>query len=414
MTVVRSEKGSSAPDVTWKALAALLSKLRYGQLNVTIDEQTYTFGAGTESGLLAEITVLNKAVFKEVLIGGSLAAAEGYMKDFWDSPDITKVVRLFALNMNESSGETFRPLTFVAKVLRGMSHWLNHNSVSGSKKNIRAHYDLGNDLFTSFLDESMMYSSAIYPKVNSTLEEAQQHRLDRVCKKLHLDETNHLLEIGTGWGSMAIHAAKFYGCKVTTTTISDEQYHYARRKIGEQGLEDRITLLKQDYRDLSGQFDRFVSLEMIEAVGHRYLPVYFKKIDQLLSPDGIGLLQSITIRDQNYSVYTSSVDFIRKYIFPGGHLPSISIIHQQIAEQTQMVVNHFEDITAHYARTLADWHKRFVENYHTLPQDKYDRQFFRMWRYYFAYCEGGFAERSIGASQLVFSKSRAQKNWLMG
>lgn len=413
MTVAQSTEKSSRIDMTWKAVSALLRNLKIGKITVHLDDETHVFGSTELRNISAEVTVHNRQLLSDILTGGSMAAAEGYVKGYWDSPNLTAVVQLFAVNLNQPNQQTFRPLTALAKIPLNIKHWLNKNSLTGSKKNIEAHYDLGNDLFTRFLDPSMMYSAAIYPSENATLEEAQIYRLDRICQKLHLSEDNHLLEIGTGWGSMAIHAAKHYGCKVTTTTISEEQYDYAKERIKEEGLEEKITLLKQDYRLLDGKFDRLVSIEMIEAVGHKYLPGYFKKINDVLTDDGIALLQCITIPDQRYDAYKSSVDFIRKYIFPGGHLPSISMIHQQISDQTHMVVNHFEDITHHYARTLADWHKRFVDNYHLLDAEKYDRQFFRLWRYYFAYCEGGFKERSIGTSQIVFSKAMAHQEWLV-
>lgn len=402
MTTANTTSSQERYSLSWKAASSLLKHLRNGSLTVNFQENTQTFGQPEGDGPHAEVTVHDGRVFREMLTGGEMAAAESFVDGDWDSPDLTKVVQVFAANLNSTPDGRFQWLRTAGQ---NIAHWLNRNTVKGSRRNIQAHYDLGNDLFEGFLDHSMMYSSAIYPHENASLEEAQQYRLRRICEKLHLSEDNHLLEIGTGWGSMAIFAAKHFGCRVTTTTISDEQYQHALARIREENLEDRITLLKTDYRLLEGSFDRFVSIEMIEAVGHKFLPGYFRKIDDLLTDDGIALLQCITMPDQRYQSYRKSVDFIRKYIFPGGHLPSISVVTRHIADQTQMTVNHFEDITQHYAKTLKDWHERFVASYPSLPHDRYNRQFFRMWRYYFAYCEGGFRERAIGTSQVVFSKA---------
>lgn len=408
MTTANTTSSRQSFNLSWKAASNLLKHLRTGSLTINYHEQRQTFGQPDSAGPHAEATVHNGRVFRDMLTGGALAAAESYVEGDWDTPDLTKVVQVFAANVTDEPNPVFRRLK---SVIQKTAHWLNRNTLKGSRRNIKAHYDLGNDLFSSFLDDSMMYSSAIYPTESATLEDAQEYRLQRVCEKLHLGPDNHLLEIGTGWGSMAIYAAKHYGCRVTTTTISDEQYQHTLQRIREENLEQRITLLKCDYRLLEGSYDRFVSLEMIEAVGHQFLPGYFSKINELLSEDGIALLQCITMPDQRYRSYRNTVDFIRKYIFPGGHLPSISMITQHIAKQTDMTVNHFEDITQHYARTLQDWHERFLKAYPSLPHHKYDRQFFRMWRYYFAYCEGGFRERAIGTSQIVFSKSGARKDW---
>lgn len=409
MTTANTTSSRESYSLGWKAASNVLQHLSKGSLTLHFKEQSETFGNPDSSGPHAEATVHDGRVFREMLTGGALAAAESYVEGDWDSPDLTKVVQVFAANVDDEVNPIMQQIRASAQKV---AHWLNRNTLNGSRRNIQAHYDLGNDLFRSFLDDSMMYSSAIYPNEEASLEEAQQYRLQRICKKLHLGPDNHLLEIGTGWGAMAIYAAKHFGCKVTTTTISDEQYALAKERIEQEGLTDRITLLKKDYRLLEGQYDRFVSIEMIEAVGHEFLPGYFKKINELLTDDGIALLQCITMPDQRYRSYRKSVDFIRKYIFPGGHLPSISMITRHIAEHTHMTVNHFEDITQHYARTLKDWHDRFVAGYPSLPHDTYDRQFFRLWRYYFAYCEGGFRERAIGTSQVVFSKAQARQNWV--
>lgn len=403
-------KVKTTSNFAWRTASRILSHFKHGSLTLSYGGNTEVFG-NVSAGPQAVATVHDAKVFREMVTGGTVSAAETYMRGLWDTPDLTTVIRLFAANINDDPDQ--KRFARLSRLTLKIAHWINRNTIHGSKKNIEAHYDLGNDLFKSFLDSSMMYSSAIYPSETATLEEAQQYRLNRICKKLKLTPDNHLLEIGTGWGSMAIHAAKHFGCRVTTTTISEEQFEYAQERIKDEGLEDKITLLKQDYRLLNGQYDRLVSIEMIEAVGHKYLPGYFRKINDLLQEDGIALLQSITMVDQRYDAYKESVDFIRKYIFPGGHLPSISEINSQIAKQTDMTVSHFEDITHHYARTLREWHERFINGYNSLPHDKYTRQFYRMWRYYLSYCEGGFMERAIGTSQIVFSKPKAYQEWVI-
>ena len=290
------------------------------------------------------------------------------------------------------------------KVKGAVNHWQNRNTQSGSKRNILAHYDLGNDLYTQFLDPSMMYSSAIYPDKNSTLDEAQQHKLQTICEKLSLCEGEHLLEIGTGWGGLAIYAAQNYGCKVTTTTISDAQFDYAKSKIDELNLGDKITLLKEDYRNLTGSFDKVVSIEMIEAVGYEYLPSFFQQCNDRLKEGGKLLIQSITIADQRFDYYKNNVDFIQRYIFPGGFLPSINILSQHITSHSSLVIESLDDIGLDYARTLADWRTNFLSSWPNLSTLGYDNTFKRLWLYYFAYCEGAFLERSTSTVHLVARK----------
>jgi cyclopropane-fatty-acyl-phospholipid synthase len=283
-------------------------------------------------------------------------------------------------------------------------HALNRNSRSGSRRNIEAHYDLGNALFEQFLDPTMMYSAAIFPRANATLEEASIHKLATICSALELQPGDHLLEIGTGWGGMAEYAARHHGCRVTTTTISREQYQYARERIARAGLEDRVTVLCADYRDLHGRFDKLVSIEMIEAVGHDYLPRYFEACSRLLAPHGLMLLQSILIPDQRYDRARKSVDFIQRYIFPGGFLPCTGEILRQVGRATDMQLLDHLDITAHYAATLAEWRARFHDNAPRIRALGYNEQFLRLWDYYFAYCEGGFRERAITTAQFLFVK----------
>lgn len=293
-------------------------------------------------------------------------------------------------------------------------HFLNKNTEKGSRRNIAAHYDLGNDMFELFLDPTMMYSSGIFPSDTATMEEASIYKLDRICQKLQLQPSDHLVEIGTGWGSMAIHAAKHYGCEVTTTTISEEQYALAEKRIAEEGLQDRIHLLKSDYRALEGKFDKLVSIEMIEAVGHQYLDTYIGTINRLLKDDGIALLQAITIDDQRYEEAKNSVDFIKRYIFPGSFIPCITAIQNSFTRSSDMKMIHMEDITPHYARTLAAWRERFLKNQDAIKALGYDDTFIRLWDFYFAYCEGGFAERVIGDVQVIFAKPMNRRTPILG
>ena len=326
------------------------------------------------------------------------------MDGLWTSPNLTNVIRIFARNLPvlDKWEKRFGWLTYPFNKIQ---HFLNRNSVEQARKNIQAHYDLGNQLYTQFLDESMMYSSAVYPHPEANLAEAQQHKLKAICDKLQLKPTDHLMEIGTGWGGLAVYAAKHYGCRVTTTTISDEQYAWAEDWVSREGLTDKITLLKQDYRTLEGEYDKLVSIEMIEAVGKSYLRNFFEKCTSLLKPEGIMVLQAITIDDRRYESYSSGVDFIQKYIFPGGFLPSQYMINRCIKEYTDLSIRDLHDIGLDYAQTLSHWHDRFFENIESLREKGYDERFSRMWQYYLNYCEGGFRERSISTVQLVLGKT---------
>lgn len=355
------------------------------------------------SPLHAEINILDLRMYRRLLFGGSVASGETYTEKMWETPNLTNVIRIFARNMDILDQWESR-MNWLALPLRKLEHFARRNSHQQAKKNISAHYDLGNKLYTRFLDESMMYSSAVYPSENASLADAQQHKLQLICEKLQLTEQDHLLEIGTGWGGLAVYAAKNYGCHVTTTTISEEQHQYTQELIATEGLEHKVTLLKQDYRNLQGQYDKLVSIEMIEAVGKEYLPTFFDKCSSLLKNHGLMLLQSITISDKRYDSYSNNVDFIQKHIFPGGFLPSQLVINQHLKKYTDMMIRDLHDIGLDYAKTLQDWHSRLLNNHEPLAADGYDERFMRMWRYYFSYCEGGFLERSISTVQLLISK----------
>ena len=373
-------------------------------VTLVIEDPQNTWLLGDDNAALqARLTIHDMQCYSVFIRGGSVGAAEAWMDQLWSTPDLTALIRVFArcqqqLDSIESNKSWLRNLASKLFALQ------TRNSQSGSKRNILAHYDLGNSLYERFLDPAMQYSSAIYPSADATLEQAQQHKLRTICERLQLQASDHLLEIGTGWGGLAIFAAKHYGCSVTTTTISDAQYAYAKTAIEAQGLGDKIILLNLDYRKLTGQYDKLVSIEMIEAVGHQYLPQFFEQCSQRLKPDGRMLLQAITISDQRYASYRTGIDFIRKYIFPGGCLPCLAEISKQFQRKTDMVIEQIDDIGLHYARTLNDWRNNFELNWCDIQQHGFDETFKRLWLYYFCYCEGAFLEQVISTHHVVARK----------
>jgi cyclopropane-fatty-acyl-phospholipid synthase len=379
----------------------LLGAIQFGKIVVRDGADQWTFGPG--ESLAAHITVRDSSFYRQVVFGGSIGAGEAYIDHLWDCDDLVVLSRIMVLNM-DLLDRMERGFGWILQIFRLLGHAVNNNSRKGSKRNILAHYDLGNEMYQSFLDPTMMYSSAIYANGSSTLEEASHYKLETICKKLDLRATDRIIEIGSGWGGFAIHAARNYGCHVTTTTISDAQYAEAKSRIEGAGLTDRITLLQSDYRDLHGSFDKLVSIEMVEAVGRKYLPTFFKKCSQLLAENGTMLLQAITIRDNKYDQYARSVDFIQRHIFPGGHVPSVTKMVNLLTEKTDMVVRSLEDFGPHYARTLRDWRWRFAKAFPSLREHGYDERFRRLWEFYFCYCEGGFQERSISVVHLVASR----------
>src|SRR3954471_17740314 len=342
-----------------KLLLGQLSKLKHGALRIVEPAGDHRFGKRTpDCDLAVTVHVENPQFFADVAFGGTVGAGEAYIRGLWKCDDLTSLVRLFLVNRDLMNGMDGRWAVFTKPFLKAF-HTLNRNSKEGSARNISAHYDISNDLYELMLDETMMYSCAIYPHRDATLHEAQVAKLDAVCQKLALTPQDHLVEIGTGWGGLAIHAATNYGCRVTTTTISREQHDYAKAKIEKLGLANRITLLFQDYRDLQGQYDKLVSIEMIEAVGADFLQTYLAKCSSLLKPDGMMLLQAITIQDQLYERALGQVDYIQRFIFPGSFIPSITAITTAATEATDLKVSHLEDIGPHYAATLRHWRERF-------------------------------------------------------
>jgi cyclopropane-fatty-acyl-phospholipid synthase len=401
--LVGSSKSSWQHKLCRTIMLKVFASLPQGQ--IVIKERgvlVNTFG-NEESDLHAEIDFQCLSVYQSLLFGGSVASGETFSEGLWTTPNLTNVIRIFARNLPLLDSWESK-MEWLAFPIRKISHLANANSAAGSKKNIAAHYDLGNKLYTRFLDDSMMYSSAIYPSESSTLAQAQTTKLKAICDKLQLVPEDHVVEIGTGWGGLAVFAAKNYGCKVTTTTISEEQHQYTQDLINKEGLQDKITLLKKDYRLLEGKYDKLVSIEMIEAVGREYLPTFFKKCSNLLKDEGLMVLQAITISDHRLESYSKSVDFIQKHIFPGGFLPSQLLINQHLKKHTDLMIRDLHDIGLDYARTLRDWHHKLIENKEPLAKDGYDDRFMNMWRYYFSYCEGGFLERTISTVQLVISK----------
>lgn len=393
-----------------KALLATLAGIQEGHLKLIDDGQARDFGGDSEPDVT--ITVTDSRFYGVVAFGGAIGAAEAYMQGYWTCNDLTQVVRLFLKNRSVLEGMD-TGMARLATPLRKLLHWVNRNTRSGSQRNIAAHYDLGNEFFRLWLDPTMMYSSAVFERENMSLEEASVAKLDRICRKLELSPEDHVLEIGTGWGGFAVYAASQYGCRVTTTTISREQYEFAKQRVEEAGLQDRVELLLKDYRDLDGSYDKLVSIEMIEAVGHEYMDTYFDQCARLLREDGMMLMQAITIADKRYKAALKSVDFIQRYIFPGGFLPSATAILQSVTQSSDMRIYHLEDIGAHYAETLKRWREAFASNLNRIWSMGYGEEFLRMWHYYFCYCEGGFKERAIGTVQVLFIKPGSRREPLV-
>jgi len=389
---VASPRGNWLATLGRKLVLRQLQQLHTGTLTLTEGTTQHNFGHGLPQVYLS---VHHPSFYADLAFGGSIGAGEAYMAGAWTCNDLTGLIRLMALNQDVLDSMEGGLAAFAAPLRKGL-HWLNRNSRDGSRRNIGAHYDLGNDFFRLMLDDTMMYSCGIFETAQSTLREASLAKLDAICRKLDLQPTDHLLEIGTGWGGFAMHAAQHYGCKVTTTTISRNQYDLARERIAAAGLEDKITVLLEDYRDLTGTYDKLVSIEMIEAVGHQYYDTYFAKCGQLLKPEGQMLLQAITIADQRYESARRSVDFIQRYIFPGCTIPSNTAMLDSITRSSDLKLIHLEDIGPHYATTLARWRDNFFANIEQVRAMGYPESFIRMWEFYLCYCEGGFAERALG------------------
>ncbi|MBK6672207.1 MAG: class I SAM-dependent methyltransferase [Proteobacteria bacterium] len=388
-----------------QGLMQRLALLRDGEIRLQDDGETHRFGARTaRCGLSVTLTVRDPQFWSLAAYGGTVGAGESYIHGHWRCDDLTSLVRIMVLNRHVMEDMEGGLAARGGALLRRLLHWANRNSRRGSARNIAAHYDLGNDLYRLMLDDTMAYSCGIYLTEDATLREASIAKFDAVCRKLALTSSDHLVEIGTGWGGLAIHAAENYGCRVTTTTISREQHDFAKEKIAARGLSDRITLLFEDYRDLRGQFDKLVSIEMIEAVGARYLDTYFAKCSSLLKPTGAMMLQAITLQDQFYDKALKSVDYIQRFIFPGSFIPSVTAIADSVTRVTDMKLFNLEDIGPHYAPTLKAWRERFFANIDKVRTLGYPESFNRLWEFYLCYCEGGFAERQLGNVQMLLTK----------
>ncbi len=386
-----------------RMLRSSLAGLQFGQLVLEHEQSSERFGDLSRCALSGHVRLNSPRFYRRLLADGLLGAAESYLEGEWVSEELTDLFRVLLKNEHVLS-KVSSPLTRLSQLRHRWQHYRNRNSKSGSRRNIQEHYDLGNDFFRLFLDPTMLYSSAIFPGDQSSLEEGSIEKIDRVCRMLKLRPDDDVIEIGSGWGAFAVHAASHYGCRITTTTISDEQFRMTSERVEQAGLGERVTVLKRDYRDLNGQFDKLVSIEMIEAVGRRYLPGYFRKCGELLKEDGAMMIQAITLPEQRYAGYEDSVDFIQKYIFPGGFLPSISMMQKHVCEETSLRLISMDDFGLHYARTLRLWNERFHEQLDAVRALGFSERFIRMWRYYLCYCEAAFLERAIGLVQVLWAK----------
>ena len=401
----RSLRPMTATEGASRRLALrALSRLRRGQLElVEPGGRRLHFGdTDADLGVTVEIHSLG---FYRAILGGSVGLGESYRDGVWDCDDLVGLVRIAARNMAPLDRWRRRLHPLIAPLQRTL--WrIPRNSRRAAHRHISAHYDLGNDLFALYLDESMMYSSAVFPQPDATLAEAQENRLERICRALELGPDDHLLEIGTGWGAMAAHAASHYGCRVTTTTISRKQRDSALLRIRDAGVADRVTVLSQDYRELRGRYSKLVSLEMIEAVGWQYFDLFFRRCSEVLQPDGLFFLQAIVIDDRLYEVEKATRSFSNALIFPGGCLPSVEVIQRCVARQTDMSTVWLDEIGAHYARTLELWRERFTANADLAAELGYDEPFRRLWTLWLAMSEAGFRERRLRDVQMLFAKPR--------
>jgi cyclopropane-fatty-acyl-phospholipid synthase len=407
---IHHKKSSFFSGMSRRFVHHRLKGLTTDRLIISEGDDSWEFGSAKKDvENIAKIFVHDPRCYSEVAFGGTIGAGEAYMKGYWETDDLTGVIRILLRNRkllnNMDTG-----LSRFSEPANKLFHWWNRNSKSGSRKNISAHYDLGNEFFRLWLDDSLMYSSAVFEDPLMTLEEASLAKMRKICEKLRLSSSDELLEIGAGWGSLAIYAAKKYGCRVTTTTISQEQYSFVLSRVKEEGLEDQVTVLNKDYRDLIGQFDKLVSIEMLEAIGHEFIDTYFEKCNELLKPNGRMLLQTITIDHSEYERAKKSVDFIQKYIFPGGCLSSVQVLTDSVTRVSNLFLHHLEEIGLDYAMTIQHWRQRMFERISDIRSLGYSEEFIRMWEFYFCYCEGGFIERAIGDVQILLLKPDTKTN----
>lgn len=400
-----------------RSVHARLRRLVQGTITVMEGTRRTVFGEpGSISTLKATMIILAPDCYLDIARSGTVGAGESYARGDWHCDDLTALVRIFALNRPLVDGMERGVARLSAPFLK-VAHRLRRNTKTGSRQNIAAHYDLSNEFFAQMLDQTMMYSCAYFQRPDNTLEEASRAKLDLICRKLHLREGDHLVEIGSGWGGLACHAAKAYGCRVTTTTISRAQHELAARRVREAGLSDRVRVLLTDYRDLPAlgmRFDKLVSVEMIEAVGHEYYTTFFDVCSRLLKPDGLMLLQTITIDERYYERAKRSVDFIQRFIFPGSCIPSVTALCRAMAQGSDFSLLHLQDIGSHYPPTLRGWRDNLRKNVEHVGRLGFRAEFLRLWEFYLSYCEGGFLERSISTAHLLFAKSGWRQDSLVG
>lgn len=381
-----------------------LQTLAWGKITLKQEGYLQTYAKNdSETAPHVTITVHDSRLYTKLLFGGNVGAAEAYMLNYWSCDDLPALIRIMVRNYALMSGMEKGWAWITMPALR-FYHWLRRNTRAGSQWNIYAHYDLGNEFYSAFLDETMTYSCGIFSNAKSTLAQASTEKYERICRKLQLTSEDHVIEVGGGWGGFAIHAATSYGCKVTSTTISRQQYEWALKRVQELGLSEQVRILLKDYREVQGMYDKLVSIEMIEAVGHQYLGWFLQCCSKLLKPDGLMALQAITITDQYYKQHVRTVDFIKRYIFPGSCLVAVAPLCNAVSKYTDLRPIHLEDITPHYAETLRCWRKRFDKNLKRIRPLGFDEPFIRMWEYYLSYCEGAFEEHYIGDVQMVFAK----------
>lgn len=385
-----------------RQLLGQLSQLRHGGLLLTEDGEQLPFGDAAAE-LQIRMDIVDPAFYRAIAIHGSVGAGEAYMDGLWRCDNLVGLVQLLVRNRDMLDGMESGLARLGGMAMRGW-HALRRNTRDGSRRNIAAHYDLGNDFFGLFLSPDLMYSSAIWADEADTLDTASTRKLERICQKLDLKPTDRVIEIGTGWGGFALYAAQHFGCHITTTTISREQHALASERVTAAGLGDRVSLLLKDYRDLEGQYDKLVSIEMVEAIGAPYLEVYFEKVGSLLKPDGLALLQAITIEDHRYAQALASVDFIKRHVFPGSFIPSINSLVAAKTRSSNLALAQLDDFGHSYALTLKAWRERFMAHLPLVRAQGFDERFIRMWEFYLAYCEGGFRERSIGVAHLLLAK----------
>ena len=381
----------------------LFNKIETGGLTFYLPDGSARYFGDKNSSFQAQMTINDYRFFKDAVLGGDVGLGEAYMKGFWDTDDIPALFSVLIKNRQALVNGNMTTAWLVRQKDR-LVHALRANTLIGSRRNIGEHYDLSNDFFQTFLDPTMLYSCGLYRGESDTCEDAQRRKLQSIIDKAHIESTDHVLEIGCGWGGFAMEAVKQTGCRVTGITVSEEQYQLAQERVLQAGLQDKITILFKDYRNVAGLFDKIVSIEMLEAVGHKYLGTFFTACDKLLKPAGRLVIQVITIPDQNYENYRRNTDWIQKYIFPGGHLPSVTALSQVVTRNTSLLMEQMEDIGTNYARTLKDWRKSFTRNLDKINSLGFDEVFQRKWIYYLAICEAGFRERAIGDIQVVFRK----------